>query len=75
MPHVSLRVTEEEKDIMESYAAVHKINITDAIKKTFFQMIEDEYDLQAIKKYRIEKAKGNVKLYTHDEVKKELGLV
>ena len=74
MPHVSLRVTEQEKNWMKSYAKFHGINLSDAIKKAFFAKLEDEYDLKAIREYEEEKAKGNMKYYSLDEVKKELGL-
>ena len=74
MPHVSLRVTDQEKSWMESYAKVHGINLSDAIKEAFFEKLENEYDLKIIKDYEEEKAKGNMKYYSHEEVKKELGL-
>lgn len=74
MPHVSLRVTEEERNIMKGYAEVHGTNMSEAIKNVFFQRLEDEYDLQAIREHREKKARGEVKMYTHDEIVKELGL-
>jgi len=74
MPHVSLRVTEEERNLMEDYAKVHGVNLSEAIKGAFFQMLEDEYDLQTIKAHRNEKARGKVEFYSHEEIKKELGL-
>jgi hypothetical protein len=73
MPNVSFRVTTEEKNIMEGYAKVQGISLTDAIKNVFFQMIEDEYDLKCIKEHRAQKKRGDVILYTHDEIKKDLG--
>ena len=74
MPHVSLRVTEEEKKWMESYAKVQGVNLSDAIKNAFFEKIEDEYDMEIVKRHMEMKAKGLVKYYSHDEVKKELGI-
>ena len=74
MPHVSLRVSEQEKNWMESYAKVQGVNLSDAIKEAFFEKLEDEYDLKSIREYEIEKAKGNMKYYSHDEVKKMLGI-
>ncbi|MDR2531305.1 MAG: DUF6290 family protein [Oscillospiraceae bacterium] len=72
MPHVSLRVTEKEKTWMESYAKLLGITLSDAIKGAFFEKLEDEYDLRTIEEY--EKEKGDMKYYTHDEIKKMLGL-
>ena len=74
MPHVSLRVTEQEKKWMESYAKVQGINLSEAIKEAFFEKLEDEYDLKAVREYEEEKAKGNMKHYSHEEVGKMLGL-
>jgi len=74
MPHVSLRVTEQEKNWMDSYAKVQGISLSDAIKEAFFSKLEDDYDLNAIAEYEKDKAKGNMKFYSLDEAKKELGL-
>lgn len=74
MPHVSLRVSEQEKSWMESYAKLHGVNLSEAIKAAFFEKLEDEYDLQTIRKYEAEKGKGTMKFYSHDEVGKMLGL-
>ena len=75
MPHVSLRVTEQEKNWMESYAKVQGVKLSDAIKDAFFEKLEDEYDLKIINEYEKEKAKGNMKFYSHEEIKRELGFV
>ena len=74
MPHVSLRVTEQEKQWMESYAKVHGVNLSEAIKEAFFEKLENEYYLKTIGIYEDEKAKGNVSYYSHEEVGKILGL-
>ena len=74
MPHVSLRVTEEEKSLMESYSKLHGINLSDAIKETFFEKLEDEYDLKAIREHEEEKINGHVKYHSHAQVKEMLGL-
>jgi len=71
MPHVSLRVTEQEKNWMESYAKMHDVNLSDAIKTIFFNKLEDEYDLKAIREYESDPDK---KMYTHEEVGKMLGI-
>ena len=74
MPHISLHITEDEKNLMENYSKLHGINLSDAIKEAFFEKLEDEYDLKVIKEYEAEKAKGNVKYYSLDEIEKELDL-
>jgi len=74
MPHVSLRVTEEERNTMEGYAKMLGVNISEAIKGVFFQRLEDEFDLQHIWEHRANKAKGAVRMYSLDEAAMELGL-
>jgi len=74
MPHVSLRVTEEEKNWMEGYAKVKGISLSEALKEAFFDKLDDEYDLKAIREYEEEKSKGSIKYYSLDEVKQRLGL-
>lgn len=74
MAHVSLRVSEDEKKWMESYANFHGISLSEALKNIFFERLEDEYDLKMIEEYEKDKANGNNQIYSLDEVKKELGL-
>ena len=74
MTHVSLRVTPEERNAMESYAKVLGISISEAVKSAFFQKLEDEFDLQRIKEHREKKARGEVQMYTLDQIEAELGL-
>ena len=74
MSHVSLRVTNSEKTIMESYAKVQGVSLSDAIKDVFFQKLEDEYDLQTMQLHRERKAKGDVVYYSIDDVISEMGL-
>ncbi len=41
----SIRLTEEEKALAESYARLHAISLGEAFKRALFERIEDEYDL------------------------------
>lgn len=51
----SIRLTEEEKKLADSYAKIHAISIGEAFKKALFEKIEDEYDIiiadEAYKEY------------------------
>lgn len=71
MPHISLRVSEQEKELMESYANLHGVNLSEALKAAFFEKLEDEYDIKTIEEYE---NNPFIKTYTLEEVKKELGL-
>ena len=41
----SIRLTEEEKKLAESYAKLHSISLGEAFKMALFERIEDEYDI------------------------------
>lgn len=70
---VSLRMTEEEKRLAESYAKIHGISVSEAIKRAFFEAVEDEFDV-AEAEIALKEFEKNPKTYTHEEVKKMLGI-
>ena len=41
----SIRLTEREKQIADSYAKLHSISLGEAFKQALFEKIEDEYDI------------------------------
>ena len=41
----SIRLTEEEKKLANSYAKLHSISLGEAFKQALFEKIEDEYDI------------------------------
>ena len=45
----SIRLTEQEKALAESYAKLHSLSLGEAFKKALFEKIEDEYDLCILK--------------------------
>lgn len=51
----SIRMTEEEKMLANSYAKLHAISLGEAFKRALFEKIEDEYDItvgeEAYKEY------------------------
>ena len=70
---ISLRMTEEEKRLAESYAKIHGISVSEAIKRAFFEAVEDEFDVAEVE-IALKEFEKNPKTYTHAEVKKMLGL-
>ena len=40
----SIRLTEQEKKIVDSYARLHSISLGEAFKQALFEKIEEEYD-------------------------------
>lgn len=41
----SIRLSNEERQIAESYAKIHSLSLGEAFKKALFERIEDEYDI------------------------------
>lgn len=41
----SIRLTEEERRLVDSYAKLHSMSVGDAFKKALFEKIQDEYDI------------------------------
>ena len=41
----SIRLTDEERRLAESYANLHSFSLSEAFKKALFEKIEDEYDI------------------------------
>lgn len=74
MPHISFRVTDEEKRLMDNYAKINSVNLSDAIKNAFFEKLEDDYDLEVVRQYEAKKKSGEEEFLTLQEVKKELGI-
>ena len=74
MSMVSLRVPEQELALFKDYAKINNRSLSEVIRNTMLERIEDEYDLKVFAEYEEEKAAGEVKTYTHEEVWRELGL-
>ncbi len=41
----SIRLTDEERQLAESYAKLHSFSLSEAFKRALFEKIEDEYDV------------------------------
>ena len=41
----SIRLSNEERLLAESYAKIHSLSLGEAFKRALFERIEDEYDL------------------------------
>lgn len=70
---ISIRMTTEEKNLADAYAKLNGVSLSEAMKRAYFEKIEDEYDIaladQALREYE-----RNPKTYSLEELKKELGL-
>lgn len=70
----SIRLTEEERSLAESYAKLHSISLAEAFKNALFEKIEDEYDVRAVEEYEKEKRSGALETTSFEDLAEELGL-
>ena len=74
MSTISLRVPEDELRAFKSYASINNWSLSDAIRKTMMERIEDEYDMRVFAEYEEERAIGALKTRPIEELWKELDL-
>ncbi len=70
---ISLRLNNEDAMLFKNYAQMNGITISELVRQSVIERIEDEYDLEAYEK-AIAEYKANPKTYSLDEVEEELGL-
>jgi predicted DNA-binding protein len=70
----SIRFSAEEKMLIEQYAALCGSTITDIIRRATMEMIEDELDVE-ICRMALRNYEKDPRTYSHDDIKKELGLL
>lgn len=68
----SIRLTEEEKALAESYARMHSLSLGEAFKRALFEKIEDEYDTEVAEEAYREYVEGGGKSRPFSELWKEL---
>ena len=73
MDVINVRVNEVDKKLLESYAKSNNKTISDVIRDSIDDIIENEIHLKLYEEGMKEFEKDNT-TYTHDEVLKELGL-
>lgn len=39
---ISIRMTDEEKQLVEAYAKINGVSLSESIKRTYFEKIEDD---------------------------------
>ena len=70
----SIRLSEEEKRLADSYAKIHSLSLGEAFKKALFERIEDEYDIALADEAYSEYIEGGKKSTPIAELWKECGL-
>lgn len=70
----SIRLTEEERKLADSYARLHSITLGEAFKRALFERIEDEYDIAVADEAYREYVDSDRRSRPIDELWKELDL-
>ena len=70
----SIRLTDTEKPLAESYAKLHAISLGEAFKRALFEKIEDEYDIALAEEAYAEYLKDGKQAKPIEELWKELDL-
>lgn len=70
----SIRLTEEERKLADSYAKLHSISLAEAFKKALFEKIEDEYDIVIAEEAYKDYEKSVCKSRPASDLWKELGI-
>ena len=70
---ISLRLNEEDSLLIKKYAQLNKMSVSDLIRQTVLERIEEDYDKELFAK-ALEEYKKDPVTYSLDEVEMELGL-
>lgn len=70
---ISLRLNEKDASLIKKYAEINNITISELVRQSVIEKIEDEYDLSSFNKTYSE-YKNDKETYSLNDVKKELGL-
>ena len=71
MSVVSIRFNDDEEEILKKYVKSKGINLSQQIKNTIFEKIEEEYDLKSVQEYLKAKSEGTLNLIPFEEAIKE----
>ncbi len=70
----SIRLTDDERKLAESYASIHSVSLAEAFKKALFERIEDEFDVTCAEEAYDDYERGGKKSRPVEELWKELDL-
>ena len=70
---VSLRLNDSDSQLIKAYAEMNGISVSELLRKSVLERIEDEFDLKAYEK-AMEEYKANPVTYRLEDVMKELEL-
>lgn len=70
---VSIRLNATEDELIRNYADMHGMTVSEFMRQSALEKIEDELDLELFREAKKD-FKKNPKVYTLEEAEKELGL-
>lgn len=70
----SIRLTDEERKLAESYSKIHSISLEEAFKRALFEKIEDEFDLTVSEEAHDEYVKTGKKSQPIEKLWDDLGI-
>lgn len=70
---ISLRLNEEDTNLIKAYAAMKGMSVSELVRRSVIERIEDEYDLKAYEEAMAE-YKNNPVTFSHEEVARMLDL-
>lgn len=70
---ISVRLNNEDTMLFKKYAEMNGISVSDLVRQSVIEHIEDEYDLEVYNKAMAEYKKNPV-TYSHEEVAKMLDI-
>ena len=71
MSVVSIRFNDDEEEILKNYVKSKGVSLSQYIKNTIFEKIEEEYDLKSVQEYLRAKSEGTLNLIPFEEAIKE----
>ena len=74
MSNITLRLTDEERDILNNIANLYGGKLSTAIKTILFEKIEEDYNLKLIKDFEKREKEDKVELISLSDFRKELGV-
>ncbi len=70
---ISVRVTDEEREILEKAKAVYGCGISTLLKRVTFEKLEDDFDLKLIKNYEEKRKNNTIEVMDIDDFWEEVG--
>ncbi len=64
---ISLRLNDSDSKLIKAFANMNGLTVSELVRRTVLERIEDEYDLKAYEK-AIDEYRKNPATYTHEEV-------